>query len=126
MTRVYLCGPINGRSDSDCIGWRQEFIAAWPGECVDPMRRDYRGREQAAGVAAEIVEADLSDIDKGEAVVVYFDRPSVGTAMEVFYAHRAGKRVVVIDKSGEPLSPWLVYHSHAIVASVREAVAALT
>lgn len=21
--RVYLCGPINGRSDDDCKGWRE-------------------------------------------------------------------------------------------------------
>ena len=125
MNQVYLCGPISGRSDDDCTGWREQIKAALPGRCLDPMRRDYRGRELEPGIAGEIVAGDIEDIDQCYTVLVYFDRPSVGTAMEVFYAHRIGKRVVVIDKSGKPLSPWLVHHSHVIVASLREALEAL-
>lgn len=126
MKRLYLCGPINGRSDDDCTGWREQVKALWPGECVDPMRRDYRGRELEPGIAAEIVAGDIEDIDGCDALLVYFDRPSVGTSMEVFYAHREGKRIVVIDKSDKPLSPWLSYHSHDVVKNISSAISLLS
>lgn len=125
--RLYLCGPINGRSDDDCTGWRDEAKALWSGECVDPMRRDYRGRETEPGIAAEIVAGDIADIDSCHAMLVYFDKPSVGTSMEVFYAYRyAGAKVIVIDKAGVPLSPWLTHHSHAVVKDIASALALLS
>lgn len=110
---LYLCGPINGRTDDDARGWREAVKALWGEEaCLDPMRRDYRGRELEPGIAAEIVAGDIEDIQRCDALLVYFDQPSVGTAMEVFYAkHVLGKLVIVIDASERPLSPWLVHHS---------------
>lgn len=123
MKTIYLCGPINGRSDDDCWGWRDEVKALWPGVCIDPMARDYRGRELEPGIAAEIVAGDIEDIQTVDALLVYFDKPSVGTAMEVFYAKsNLGKPVVVIDKSGKPLSPWLAYHSDVVVTTIRGAL----
>lgn len=118
---IYLCGPINGRSDDDCTTWREQvkgFLG--PDRCLDPMRRDYRGRE--AESVNEIVQLDKVDVDHSTALVVFFDRPSVGTSMEVFYAWTINTPVVVIDASDKPLSPWLVYHSTAVVSSVEEAV----
>lgn len=126
MKSIYLCGPINGRSDDDCTGWREQVKSLWPGQCVDPMERDYRGRELEPGIAAEIVAGDIEDIMVVDAILVFFDKPSVGTAMEVFYAkHVLGKPVVVIDKSDKPLSPWLIFHSDAIVKDIASALAAL-
>ena len=123
---IYLCGPINGRSDDDCTNWREQVKAAWPGKCMDPMDRDYRGRELEPGIAAEIVAGDVEDIKSSDAILVYFDKPSVGTAMEVFYAkHDLGKQVVVIDKSGKPLSPWLLHFSDKVVTTIDEALEAL-
>lgn len=122
---IYLCGPINGRTD-DCRNWREEAKASWPGECLDPMRRDYRGRELEPGIAAEIVAGDMGDLAASDALLVYFDRPSVGTAMEVFHAHTNLRiPVIIVNASLAPLSPWLVHHSHAIVDSVADAVAVL-
>lgn len=46
-----------------------------PGECIDPMRRDYRGREADDGVAKEIVEGDMDDIRRADVVLVDFDKP---------------------------------------------------
>jgi nucleoside 2-deoxyribosyltransferase len=123
MKTIYLCGPINGRSDDDCKGWREDVKSKWTGDCLDPMRRDYRGREHEA--IAEIVEFDKLDIDGVDALLVYFDKPSVGTSMEVLYAWQMGKPVVVIDKSDKPLSPWLVYHSTHVVKTIDEALALL-
>jgi len=39
--------------------------------------------------------------------------------MELFYAKRKGKRVIVVSKM-DCLSPWIVVHSDAIVKSFEE------
>lgn len=108
---LYLAGPINGRSDSDCKDWREMVTLSWPGKVLDPMRRDYRGRELEPGIAAEIVAGDFEDIQNSDGLLVMFDKPSVGTAMEVFYAFwHLKKPVFVINASEKPLSPWLIHH----------------
>lgn len=121
---IYLCGPINGRSDEDAKNWREHVKARWLGFCLDPMRRDYRGQE--SGNESEIVRADLEDIDLCDGLVVYFDKPSVGTSMEVFYAkYVKNKPVVVINASGKPLSPWLIHHSDHQSEHISSALAML-
>jgi hypothetical protein len=121
MKTVYLCGPINGRSDADCKDWREAFKALWR-DCLDPMRRNYRGREMEPGINAEIVEGDEDDIRASALLLVFFDKPSVGTAMEIRMAKKElGLPVVVIDASGKPLSPWLTYHTDRIVSTVEQA-----
>lgn len=111
---VYLCGPINGCTDEECKDWRAAAKAALP-KTVDPMRRDYRGREDEC--VQEIVVSDKADIDGCRALLVNYDRPSVGTSMEVLYAWERGKKVVVVAKKGTKLSPWLRYHATVIVDS---------
>jgi nucleoside 2-deoxyribosyltransferase len=122
--RVYLCGPINGRSDDDAKGWR-EYAKQHLSDTVDPMSRDYRGRELEPGIAKEIVENDKEDILSCDALLVYYDKPSVGTSMEILFAHQLGKRMVLVDKSDKPLSPWLLYHCDVIVKSLDEAIEVL-
>jgi nucleoside 2-deoxyribosyltransferase len=117
---TYLAGPITGRSDAECNGWRRWADAYLL--TADPMPRDYRGHEQEPGVAAEIVESDKADIVASDAVLVHFDRPSVGTSIEVLFAWQIGKYVVIANVSGAPLSPWLLYHSHAQATSLADAV----
>lgn len=116
---AYLCGPINGRSDADCKDWRKlatDLLTEKGVEILDPMRRDFRGREDDA--VTEIVCGDKDDIDASDVLLVYFDKPSVGTSMEVLYAWEHNKVVIIIDASGKPLSPWLKFHSTHIVQSV--------
>jgi nucleoside 2-deoxyribosyltransferase len=125
MKTIYLCGPINGRSDSDCTDWRETVKAAWHGECLDPMRHDYRGREQEPGIAAKIVAQDTEDLRATDALLVYFDKPSVGTSMEVLLAHQMRKPVVVVNASGKPLSPWLSHHATSVCESVGDALLTL-
>ncbi len=124
MTKtLYLCGPINGCTDAEAIDWRQHVKTLWPGATLDPMRRDYRGRE--AESVNEIVELDKIDIAQCDALIVNYDKPSVGTSMEVFHAFNTGKGIVVVARPDASISPWLRYHSHAIVHSFDEAVEVL-
>jgi hypothetical protein len=79
--KVYLCGPINGRSDDDCKGWREyakERLPTpwtrWPGlpgpRAGARHRRRDRGERQGGHRGSDVL-------------LVYYDKPSVGTAMEI-------------------------------------------
>ena len=119
--KVYLCGPINGCSDDEATTWREWFKrSGCDADFVDPMKRDYRGKE--ASDYREIVELDKRDIRGCDAVVVMYVKPSVGTSMEIFFAWTIGVPVIVIDESDKPVSPWLQYHSTAVVKAKESAL----
>lgn len=117
---TYLCGGINGLSDEDCRDWRDVAKAKLKTDTLDPMRRDYRGRE--AESVREIVQGDLDDIRQSHFVLVNATRPSWGTAMEVVYAWQRGDCAVVAFTGGAPVSPWLRWHSTKVCDSLDEAV----
>jgi nucleoside 2-deoxyribosyltransferase len=119
MKKVYLCGPINGCTDAEAKDWR-EYVKTMLPDTLDPMRRDYRGRE--AECVDEIVELDKIDVTNSDVLLVNYDKPSVGTSMEVLYAFERGKAVVVVARPEASISPWLRYHSHSIVHSFAEAI----
>src|SRR5207248_3115105 len=116
--RVYLAGPPFA---DEYRRRAAELIRRAGWEPVDPMRRDFRGA--TSGREREIVQGDLEDIDSCEAVLADFTRPDEGTAMEAWYAHHAGKRVVVYT-GGTPPHPWTVYVADAVAAELEDAVAA--
>jgi hypothetical protein len=117
---VYLCGGINGLSDSDCRDWREVAKGLLRTETLDPMRRDYRGKEDDS--VASIVQGDLEDIAQCRFILVNATRPSWGTAMEMVYAYLEGSTIVAFVGDAR-ISPWLRYHSTAITITVEEAVA---
>lgn len=126
MTTVYLAGPINGCTDDEANGWRQGFMESLPGfDFLDPMRRDYRGREDEC--VDEIVEGDKQDIDNCDVFLAYCWQVSWGTAMEIYYAWRGegrrlpGPRIVLVIPEGQRISPWLRYHSDVIVPTLAQA-----
>jgi predicted Rossmann-fold nucleotide-binding protein len=117
---IYLCGPIMGCTDSEANDWRTLVKGLWAGRVLDPMRRDYRGRELES--FEEVVKLDKVDVHQSDALIVNFPGPSVGTAMEIYMAFEMGKLVVVVVSEGTRISPWLRYHSHVIVNSFEQAV----
>lgn len=121
MRTLYLCGAINGCSDAEAKDWREETKRRLADKYVflDPMRRDYRGVEDAA--YREIVRGDLQDIDAADVILVAGSRPSWGTAMETFYAFGKNKYVVTICEA-ERVSPWLRFHTDDLVKSLDEAI----
>lgn len=118
---VYLCGGINGLSDSECKDWREAAKLRLP-RTLDPMRRDYRGRE---GNSAAIVNDDLQDIYDSSCVLAMCTTPSWGTAMEIFHAHSINRLVFAVVPSISHTSPWLVYHTASLHHSLDAAIAAI-
>jgi hypothetical protein len=123
---IYLAGPINGRTDEECNNWRSIAKQLWQGPTLDPMSRDYRGREDEPGIEVEIVRGDKFDIAASDGVLLYFVMPSVGTSMEALYAWTIGRPVVVVNASMKPLSPWLRYHATAVANDLVSGIALLS
>lgn len=117
---TYLCGGINGLSDADCRDWREVAKAGLRTETLDPMRRDYRGREDES--VSEIVIGDLSDINQSGIVLANATRASWGTAMEIFYAASKGISVVAFVEPNARVSPWLRYFSKHVCESLADAI----
>lgn len=122
--RIYLAGPINHCDDAQASGWRQQAAQALHDfEVLDPMRRDYRGREQAH--YREIVHSDLIDVRGCDLVLANCWRPSVGTAMEIVYATLADVRVYVVVPDLRTAHPWLAFHATRLFDSLSEALNAV-
>lgn len=119
MFVTYLCGGINGLSDTDCRDWREVAKEALFTDTLDPMRRDYRGKEDLN--VTNIVLGDLEDIGVSDFILVNATKPSWGTAMEIVYAHQQGKKIVAFT-GGSRVSPWLRYHCTEVVDSLKDAV----
>lgn len=116
--RIYLAGPIFGRSKSDVRSWREEaaarltFLGAEP---LDPCRRDYTGIEHVDDNPAKIVAEDLAEIDGCSAIIAMVDAPSAGTSMEIFYAAHVRKiPVIAITPDSIAVSPWISHHAEIV------------
>jgi nucleoside 2-deoxyribosyltransferase len=119
--RVYLAGPINGCTDDEANNWRDiAKTRLGARNCIDPMRRDYRGREEQC--VTEIVDGDKNDISSSDVVIANCWQVSWGTAMEIHFAHSLSKPVIAVAPPGARVSPWLRYHA-VIVRSLDEALA---
>ena len=89
--------------------------------CLDPMRRNFQDR--LVDSANEIVEFDLQDIRDADIILLNYCKPSIGTAMEVFYAaHDLGKFVVAFSPfTFQNCSPWMVRFSTKILPDLESA-----
>ena len=89
---------------------------------LDPMRRNFKDREVDS--ANEIVEFDLQDIRSSDILLVNYNKPSIGTAMEVFYASNGlGKFIVAFSPfKFKECSPWMVRYCTKILPSLEHAI----
>jgi nucleoside 2-deoxyribosyltransferase len=124
--KAFISGPILGMENNQAYRDRIREICVKLGfEVIDPWRRErvlYKGDEQcwwSKVPAASFVERDLDDAEKCDVMIVYLPKLSAGACMELFYAKRKGKKVIVISEM-ECLSPWIVVHSDAIVKRFEE------
>ena len=107
--KIYLCGPIMDAQPDAAKDWRTRAKERLAGRFIllDPMRRNFR--DQEIDSANEIVEFDLQDIRDADLLLVNYCKPSIGTAMETFYAsYHLGKFVIAFSPlSFAEASPWM-------------------
>lgn len=88
---------------------------------LDPMRRAFVDRQVDS--ANEIVEFDLQDVRDADIILVNYNKASIGTSMEVFYAaHDLGRFVVAFSPfEYKDCSPWMARYCTKILGSLEEA-----
>ncbi len=123
MKKIYLCGPIMDEHEGVARQWREDAkkLLSDSFKLLDPMRRNFKDREVDS--ANEIVEFDLQDIRDADIVLVNYNKSSVGTSMEVFYAaHDLQKFVVAFSPfSFQDSSPWMVKFCTKILPNLEAA-----
>lgn len=121
--KIYLCGPIMDEHEGHAREWREKARKLLGKQFVllDPMRRNFKDREVDS--ANEIVEFDLQDIRDADLVLVNYNKNSIGTSMEVFYAsHNLKKFVVAFSPfSFKDSSPWMVRFCTKILPDLESA-----
>ncbi|MDD5697463.1 MAG: nucleoside 2-deoxyribosyltransferase [Victivallaceae bacterium] len=120
---IYLSGPIMDEHAGHAREWRETAKKLLDSQfkTLDPMRRQFTDRRVDS--ANEIVEFDLQDVRAADIVLVNYNKPSIGTSMEIFYAsHDLGKFVVAFSPfEFQECSPWMVRYCTKILASLEEA-----
>ena len=120
---IYLSGPIMDEFHGAAREWREaaKKLLSSDFRLLDPMRRKFVDREVDS--ANEIVEFDLLDVRNADIILVNYNKPSIGTSMEVFYAaHNLGKFVVAFSPfEYQDCSPWMARFCTKILGSLEEA-----
>lgn len=126
--KIYLCGPIMDEHEGHARAWREQAKELLKDHFIllDPMRRDFKDREVDS--ANEIVEFDLQDIREADIVLVNYNKASVGTSMEVFYASHELKKFVVAFSpfTFQDCSPWMVRFCTKILPTLERGCAYIT
>ncbi len=125
--QVFISGPILGMEDNQDY-YRNTITAVCQKlgfEVIDPWKREkclYKGDKECwwgTYKKYDFVQRDLDDAERCDIMVVYLPKLSAGACMEMFYAKRRGKTVIVVSEM-EQLSPWIKYHSDGIIKSFNE------
>jgi nucleoside 2-deoxyribosyltransferase len=126
--QVFISGPILGMEDNQDyyrniitdISQKLDFdvIDPWKREkCLYKDTENNENCEQTISDACkkyDFVQRDLDDADRCDLMIVYLPKLSAGACMEMFYAKRKGKTVIVVSDM-EQLSPWIKVHSDTII-----------
>ena len=129
--QLFIAGPIIGMEKQQDYRIVVTEVATKLGfDIIDPWKRErviYNGTEECwwdKVPTFDFVQRDLDDADQCDIMVVYLPILSAGACMEMFYAKRKGKKVIVVSPL-PCLSPWIVFHSDKIIKSFSELEEAL-
>ena len=121
MKKVFISGPILGMEIEQ--GYRKvitDIIIKAGFDVIDPWLRErtlYNGDEHCwwdKVPTFDFIQRDLDDADRCDIMVVYLPILSAGACMEMFYAKRQGKKVIVVSEI-KCLSPWIIAHSDVVL-----------
>jgi nucleoside 2-deoxyribosyltransferase len=129
--KVFIAGPILGMENHQ--EYRHEItviLDSYGFEVIDPWKREkilYKGDEKCwwdKVPTFEFIQRDLDDAERCDLMVVYLPVLSAGACMELFYAKRQGKKVIIVSKL-DCLSPWIIAHSDKILKDIGQLEMAL-
>jgi nucleoside 2-deoxyribosyltransferase len=119
--KAFISGPILGmENDQSYRKIITEICVKLGYDVLDPWQREkvlYKGDEQCwwNQVPTEgFIQRDLEDAKLCDVMIVYLPRLSAGACMELFYAKRKGKKVVVVSEI-KCLSPWIIAHADIVI-----------
>ena len=126
--KIMVCGPIAGKG-VDEIKLFQKVLIENGFQVVNQLKAgmnysyidDFRNKKQ---LAERIVTSDLKSIEKSDIIVAICNEPSFGTAIEIYYAKKLGKKVIVLNEEAQP-SPWPIAFADQIVKSKDELIKTL-
>lgn len=123
VKKIYLSGPIMDEHEGVAREWRETAKRLLGDKffLLDPMRRNFKDREVDS--ANEIVRFDLQDVEDADLILVNYNKPSIGTSMEIFHAsHNLGKFVVAFSPfTFADCSPWMVKYCTKILPDLEQA-----
>ena len=125
--RYYLAGTHY--EEEPHKNWKQHIVESIQGfGIVEPefenIKHNFYDPNPVPGAwSTDIIKNDKQHIQNSDILIAYIDRISIGTTMEIFYAHSLGKRVYVIDYNGKNKlckNLWMAGHCDCIFTSVDE------
>ncbi|MGD0070504.1 MAG: nucleoside 2-deoxyribosyltransferase domain-containing protein [Candidatus Bathyarchaeia archaeon] len=124
--KVFISGPILSMENNQ--GYREnitDILTRMSFDIINPWLREkilYKGDEKCwwdKVPTFDFIQRDLNDADRCDIMVVYLPKLSAGACMELFYAKRKGKKVIVVSEM-ECLSPWIIAHSDMILKNFNQ------
>ena len=122
--KAFISGPILGMETNQ--SYRKtitEIVVRLGFDVIDPWNREkilYQGDDRCwwdKVPTFDFIQRDLDDADRCDLMVVYLPILSAGACMEMFYAKRQGKKIIVVSEI-DCLSPWIIAHSDMVVKSL--------
>jgi len=119
----YLCGPILEDEERwRSIGWREttyNILTSKGFEVFNPMvSAEHGGVHYDEAFKELIVPRDKLMIDRSDVILVNYvpKELSIGTCMEIMYAHMTGKKVIWFAEDDELCisleeNPWVIAHN---------------
>jgi hypothetical protein len=124
--KIMVCGSIGHVGIGD-IRYFQSLLKKEGFDIIDHISaegmdysdtRDFRDKKD---FSFKIVNHDLEYVKESHVLVVLANRPSFGTAIEMFVAKNSGKPVIVFAKESVP-TPWPVNFSDYTVTAEQELI----
>ena len=124
--RVYVGMPITAANGDHTLLFQQVAarISPWlepilPHDSQDTVRWSHAvsGNTPLDEICQSLVERDISQIQQADGALFLMPEPSIGTAMEIVYAHRQGIPVLVLVPLKLLYHPWLRYHATTVLWS---------
>ncbi len=116
--RIYLAGTIY--KEEPASRWKDDLI-----ESIDDRDDKYLfiDPDPSFECSIAVVPQDKALINSCDVVVAYIERPSFGTAMEIYHAYNRNDIVVITINPNKLFFKdfWLRYHSSDMVENVHQA-----